>query len=155
MWRFQLYRFNYKKIKLVLTYCASLFVHNFLSSLFEVILAIFMCKNVQTRISRCVQKPFKYYAILHDFLDAALVRKGGTIALVGVQRGGVVSTFWTFSYIFKRNSLKFKRYDSQGKKFGWKNAELIIQLPEIQKICHVQALIPKRHFLTCWSGTHP
>lgn len=67
--------------------------------------------------------------------------KGPTIALVGGQRGGL-STFWTFSYISRRNSLKFRRYDSQGKKFGWKNAELIIQLPEIEKICHVEALIP-------------
>ena len=97
-------------------------------------------------------------SFLHDFLDASLVFKGRTIALVGVQRGGGgggVSTFGTFSYISWRNSLKFRRDDSQGKKFGWKNAELIIQLPEIEKICHVGALIPKRHFLTWWSGTDP
>lgn len=73
----------------MLTYCASFFVYNFLLSLFEVILAIFMCKNVQTRISRCVQKPLKYEAFLRDFLDAALFFKGPTIALVGVRRGGL------------------------------------------------------------------
>lgn len=81
--------------------------------------------------------------------------KGGQLHWLACNEGGGGATFWTFSCISRRNSLKFKRYDSQGKKFGWKNAELIIQLPEIQKICHVQALIPKRHFLTWWSGTDP
>ena len=95
---------------------------------------------------------------MHDFLDAALVFKGLTIALVGVQRGGggggcqpsepfhifLEEIVWSSSAVIHKERNLVERMPN------WS-----LNYQKYEKNFHVQALIPKRHFLTWWFGTDP